>query len=133
VGDEIPVEPGNMIGPTAQGVADLIALDPGATFNQVTKRVEGSCALTGNCPDGLPHGHSPRIVALPVFDTAAYEDGRQSGRVTIRVVNILGFFIDRIQGNDVHGFLVTVPALFSASDGALSNASAFAVVIVLVR
>lgn len=130
VGDEVPVEPGNMIGPTSQGVRDLIALDPGATFNTTTKRVEDSCAGTQACPQ---YGHSPRIVAIPIFDTAAYEDGRQSGRVTIKIVNILGFFIDRIQSNDVYGYLVTVPALFSGNHGTLSNASAFAVDIVLVR
>jgi hypothetical protein len=130
VGDEVPVEPGNMIGPTAQGVRDLIALDPNATFNTTTRRIEGSCAGTAACPD---MSRSPRVVAIPIFDTAAYEDGRQSGRVTIRIVNILGFFIDRLQGNDVRGFLVTTPALFSGSKDTLNSESAFAVSIVLVR
>jgi hypothetical protein len=130
VGDEVPVEPGNMIGPTSQGVSDLIAQDPNARWNPTTRRIEGSCAGTSSCP-GM--NHSPRVVAIPVFNTSAYEDGRQSGRVTIRIVNILGFFIDRIQGNDVYGYLVTVPALLSASSGTLSAASAFGVTIVLVR
>jgi hypothetical protein len=130
VGDDVPVEPGNMIGPTAQGVRDLIALDPNARWNPTTRRIEGSCAGTAACP-GM--SRSPRVVAIPIFDTAAYEDGRQSGRVTIRIVNILGFFLDRLQGNDVHGILVTTPALFSASNGNVGPESAFSVSIVLVR
>lgn len=130
IGDDVPVEPGNMIGPTAQGVRDLIALDPGARWNSTLKRIENSCVGTAACPT---MSHSPRVVAIPIFDTAAYEDGRQSGRVTIRIVNILGFFIDRLEGNDVHGILVTTPALVSASNGSVGPQSAFSVSIVLVR
>ena len=130
IGDDVPVEPGNMIGPTAQGVRDLIALDPGARWDPNEQLVVNSCVSTGGCPG---RSHSPRIVAIPIFDTAAYEDGRQSGRVTIRIVNILGFFIDRIQSNDVYGRLVTVPALVSANNGEVGPQSAFSVSIVLVR
>jgi Flp pilus assembly protein TadG len=128
IGDLLPVEPGAMIGPTAQGMRDLIALDPTATFNRSTKQIEHSCAGI-SCPGT----QSPRIVAIPIFDPVAYEDGRQSGRVTIKIVNILGFFIDSLQGNDVHGFLMTTPALFNGNNGTVGNPSAFGVSIVLVR
>jgi hypothetical protein len=130
IGDMLPVEPGNMIGPTAQGVRDLIAQDPNARWNPNTRRVEGSCAGTSACPN---MSHSPRIVAIPIFDTAAYEDGRQSGRITIRIVNILGFFIEDLVGNDVRGVLVNTPAIVSGGNGTINSQSAFAVTIVLVR
>jgi hypothetical protein len=119
-----------MIGPTAQGVRDLIDLDPGARWDSNQRVIVNSCVSTGGCPG---RSHSPRVVAIPIFDTAAYEDGRQSGRVTIRIVNILGFFIDRLQGNDVYGILVTTPALYSASNGNVGPQSAFSVSIILVR
>ena len=37
-------ENGNMIGPTAQGVSTLIALDPSADWDPSTKSVINSCA-----------------------------------------------------------------------------------------
>lgn len=78
VGDEIPVEPGNMIGPTAQGVNDLMDLDPYARWNPGTQSVVNSCVQES--PSSRPqYAHSPRIVALPVFDTGAYENSRQRG------------------------------------------------------
>jgi Flp pilus assembly protein TadG len=128
IGDELPVEPGNMIGPTAQGIRDLIALDPNASFNPATGQVEGSCAGI-SCAGP----QSPRVVAIPIFNPTEYEDGRQSGRVTLRITNILGFFIAGMQGNDVRGYLMTVPGLYSGNNGTVSNASAFAVTILLVR
>ena len=126
VGDEIPVEPGNMIGPTIQGVRDLIDLDPSAWWNGATQNVADSCA-----PYCAPT--SPRLVMVPVFDTGAYEDGRQTGRLTIQVVNILGFFIDSVQANNVHGYLMSAAGIFSNGNGSLNNQSAFLKNIVLVR
>jgi Flp pilus assembly protein TadG len=132
VGDEIPVEPGNMIGPTVQGVRDLIDLDPYATWDPVSESVVGSCSQQSppSCPG---YTRSPRIVVVPVFDTGAYEDGRQTGRLTVRVVNILGFFIASLQGNDVRGYLVTGAGLLDAGNGNLNGESSFAKNIVLLR
>src|SRR4051812_25332037 len=48
IGDSIPVETGNMVGPTGQGVGDLVAKDPGASWNASTHAVQGSCA-PGTC------------------------------------------------------------------------------------
>lgn len=49
------------------------------------------------------------------------------------MVNILGFYIDYMQGNDVHGYLMTQPALVSAGHGTVTAESAFSKSIVLVR
>jgi hypothetical protein len=133
IGDDIQMdmdtENGDMIGPTRMGVDDLVALDPNATFNPITKEVEGSCAAAGTCL----FSQSPRIVSIPVFDTGAYADGRATGKTTLHIVNILGFFIDRMQGNEVHGYLMTAPGLFDGNTGSVSGASAFTYAIVLVR
>jgi hypothetical protein len=105
IGDTLESENGNMIGPTSQGVQDLIALDPGAEWDPVSKSVTGGCGEAGTC------AHSPRIVAIPVFNTSSYYDGQLTGQVTFTVVNILGFFIDDMQGNDVVGYLTEAPGL----------------------
>jgi len=129
IGDWVPVEPGNMIGPTKQGVEDLIALDPNATWNLGTDSIDGGCMNASPPTCTL----SPRVVAIPVFDLDVYEQGRTGGRIDIKIVNILGFFIDRMVGNDVVGHLMTHPALFTAGPNTVSEESAFSKVILLVR
>jgi hypothetical protein len=128
IGDTLESEPGNMIGPTKQGVGDLLALDPDADWDPVTKSVVDSCAQAAEpCA-----AHSPRIVAIPVFDTAEYYAGKLNGNVVITVVNILGFFIDRMEGNDVVGYLTEAPGL-STGSGSITPESSFLSQIQLVR
>jgi Flp pilus assembly protein TadG len=114
-------ENGNMIGPTAQGVADLIALDPQARWDSATKSVVNSCAqATTACAP-----RSPRIVAIPIFDTALFESTKRQGIPEFKVVNILGFFIDAMQGNDVVGYLTEVPGLTTGAAPAVDPRAAF--------
>jgi len=127
--DSLSVENGNMVGPTKQGVDALIAKDPNATWDSTSKKVINSCAQAGTpCA-----ARSPRIVAIPVYDTLAYEQGKQNGNVNVKLVNILGFFIDKMQGNDVVGYFTNVPGLFVAGKGSVGVNSGFAKVIMLVR
>lgn len=127
IGDFVPVEPGNMIGPTRQGVGDLIALDSGASWS-------GS-GIQGGCMNASPPTCvlSPRVVAIPIFDLDVYEQGRTGGRIDIKIVNILGFFIDRMSGNDVIGYIMTHPSLFTVGGPTVNQQSSFAKVIMLVR
>ena len=99
IGNTLPVEPGNMTGPTTAGTEDLIAKDPGAYWDTATNRVVSS------------FNPSPRIVVLPVFDPVVYEQGRQTGREDIQVANLVGFFIEDIAGNSVIGRLVPATGL----------------------
>jgi hypothetical protein len=129
-GTVLDVEPGNMIGPTNQGIRDLIAQDPGArwdtSLNGGQGGIAGGCMANGGC------GLSPRLVAIPVFNPDAYDEGRASGRVTIEVVKVLGFFIEGMQGQDVIGYLCPYP---SAPRTGTTNTpgAAFIVSIALVR
>jgi hypothetical protein len=107
IGQTVESENGNMIGPTKQGVEDLIALDPDAEWDPSTNSVVNSCAQSAT-PCGA---QSPRIVAIPVFDTAIYHSTRRQGLPVFTIVNILGFFIDRLQGNNVVGYLTKAPGL----------------------
>ena len=110
IGDYLPVENGNMVGPTGQGFDLLVAQDPFATWNATYNVVENSCA-----PGCGPI--SPRVVPLPVFDMDDFQfhraDGDWShcptGGKCLKVVNILGFFAESEIDGDVTGYLATLP------------------------
>ncbi len=90
IGDSLQLEPGNMVGPTTQGAADLVALDPGAYWDAGSKSVRGSA-----------FGVSPRTVIVPFFDPRFPP---QSGRNYVRISKIGAFFIEGIgTGNGVIG------------------------------
>ena len=115
IGQYLPMEGGAKIGPTGQGVGNLIALDPDAMFNTSTKSVDNSCA-----PACAPV--SPRIVPIAVFDTNDFQWRRASGDWTVcpgggrcvKVVKILGYFVSRMSGQDVVGYLMTMPGEYVA-------------------
>jgi Flp pilus assembly protein TadG len=128
IGDVLESENGNMIGPTRQGVLDLIALDPNAEWDPTTDSVINSCATaTPSC------GRSPRIVAVPIYDTATYDTTRRQGLPTFTIVNILGFFIDRMQGNDVVGYLTEAPGLVRGATAPIDPSAAFLYQVQLIR
>jgi len=129
IGDVLESENGNMIGPTRQGVNDLIAMDPNARWDPVTNSVTNSCAQTSTpCAPS-----SPRVVAVPVYNTAVYDSTRRQGLPTFTIVNILGFFIDRMQGNDVVGYLTEAPGLQTGATPAINPQAAFLWQIQLIR
>jgi Flp pilus assembly protein TadG len=129
IGDVLESENGNMIGPTRQGVNDLIALDPNAQWDPTTKSVVNSCA------QGSPScgASSPRVVAVPIYNTAVYDSTRRQGLPTFTIVNILGFFIERMQGNDVVGYLTEAPGLVTGQTQVIDPQSAFLWSIQLIR
>ena len=63
-GDLLVAEPGNMVGPTNQGVDDLIAQDPDAYWDTNT-----NSAVSTVHP-------SPRVVAIPLYDPVYYDTGK---------------------------------------------------------
>ena len=129
IGDVLESENGNMIGPTKQGVNDLIAQDPNAQWDPTTKSVINSCAQASTpCA-----ASSPRVVAIPVYDTGIYDSTRRQGLPTFTIVNILGFFIDRMQGNDVVGYLTEAPGLVTGATQPIDPQAAFLWQIQLIR
>jgi hypothetical protein len=52
---------------------------------------------------------------------------------TFTVVNILGFFIDDMQGNDVVGYFTEVPGLVRSATAAVDPNAAFMFSIQLIR
>ena len=95
-------ENGNMVGPTKQGVDLLTAKDPNAWWDGNCKCVKGSAF--GN--------HSPRIGIIPLYDPFVYATGKQNGKTADLVaVNYMGFFIEKMQGNEVVGYITPVTGL----------------------
>jgi hypothetical protein len=134
--ETLTTEPGNMIGPTQQGVEDLIALDPDAYWEDpdgdggpLRGYVDGGCLEAHTCIK------SPRLVAVPIFDVDLYDLGKASGRQDIVITKVMGFFIERMNGNDVVGRLCFYPGepYVSATGTSGPPGSSFIVSIALVR
>jgi Flp pilus assembly protein TadG len=112
-GDGLIQEPGDMSGPTLQGVADLIARDPNATWNQSINGVTGSAY--GN--------HSPRIFPIPLYDPPFYDSGKRNGReATLKTANWIGFFVEDVAGKDVIGRIIPVAGIYDKT-GPAPNAA----------
>jgi hypothetical protein len=129
-GTVLTVEPGNMIGPTAQGMRDLIALDPAARWD--TSLYGGLGGVTGGCMSAGTCAMSPRIVAIPLYNPDVFNEGLANGRTDITIIKILGFFMEQMQGNDVVGRIMAYPG---TPRGGTSNTpqTAFVISIALVR
>jgi hypothetical protein len=96
-GQTFVAEPGMMTGPTKQGMEDLIALDPDAYWDTATNSV-----VSTKHP-------SPRVRAIPLYDPVYYETGKANGRnASLKFVNYLGFFVERMQGNEVVGRITPI-------------------------
>lgn len=109
IGDFVPLLSGNRHGPTIQGVADLLALDPTAFWDHDTNSIQGSCAQAGT-PCGPV---SPRIGAVVFFDPALFEQTRSApGGPQIRVSNLFGVFVDGVNTGSVTGHIVALPGIF---------------------
>ena len=94
INDSVMTETGNMVGPTKQGVQDLINLDPGARWD----------TTQGIVNSAFPPGASPRIGRVPMFDPSKPPT---SGKQSLKITNIAGFFIEGVKGNgDVTGRLI---------------------------
>jgi hypothetical protein len=133
----MPKENGAMAGPTKDGTEDLIALDPDAVWDKDLKRVVNSCVEPPYSCSQPGYKQSPRIVAIPVFDTKEYYDTGGPGQGTVHVRNIFGFFVDRLEGKggnkDVVGFLATTAGLSVSNGGTVAQPSSFMKTVQLVR
>ncbi len=106
-GSPIVQEPGDMSGPTTQGIDDLIGMDLNAYWD------------TGcNCVKGSSYGISPRIISIPLYDPQYYAEGKRTGRVAdFKVANWLGFFVVGRQGNNVLGRITPVIGIIDPNGG----------------
>jgi hypothetical protein len=90
IGDQLQIEPGNMIGPTAQGISDLIDLDPNAQWDEATGTVINSAFPT-----------SPRVIKGTVFDPSLGVQTDGNGRDYLTIVKIVVVFLESHFNDDV--------------------------------
>jgi hypothetical protein len=110
-GDLLVQEPGNMVGPTTQGIEELIARDQGAQWDG-TKVVN---SLYGN--------HSPRIFPIPLYDPTYYDEGKRNGRnADLKTANWICFFATGNNGNNVNGVIVPCMGVYD-KNGPAPNAA----------
>ena len=115
-------EPGNMMGPTIAGLQALLDQDPGAIW--VNDATGGHYQSTMN--------PSPRVFPIPLYNPEEFEKGKQTGRTAdLIVANWLGFFLERIQGNEAYGRIFPITGVTSTS--APTPATPLAYVIHLVQ
>jgi len=106
-GDPIIQEPGDMMGPTIQGIEALIAKDPNA-------RWDTSC----NCVKDSAFGTSPRVFPIPMYDPWLYSQAKQGGRsAEYQVANFLGFFADHVSSNQIFGRVTNVVGVVAPDAG----------------
>ena len=111
-----------MSGPTNHGIDELIAKDPDAHWDT-------DC----DCVRGSQFGISPRVTPLPLYDPLLYAQGKANGRnADFWLANILGFFIDRREGNQVYGFITPISGVINPNAGPAPE-NAFPVAIRLVE
>lgn len=112
-GDLLTQEPGNMMGPTTQGIRDLVAQDPSASWDTGTNTVVNSAF--GN--------HSPRIFPIPLYDPIYYDSGKRNGRnADLKTANWIGFFVDEVSGNNIFGRIIPIAGILDRN-GPAPNAA----------
>jgi hypothetical protein len=103
---EMTQEPGNMVGPTVQGLDDLMALDPTAYWDTAQKKVVS------------PLGKSPRVFPIPLYDPDVYDSGKQTGRnASLISRNWIGFFLEGRKGNEAYGRIAPMTGVIDANAG----------------
>ena len=119
-GDVLQMEPGGMVGPTVQGIEELIAPDPSYWDG------DGPA-----CPPDSSGCLSRRIVAIPVFDVDKFMLANINGREEFAIVKLMGFFIDGVTSKgEVRGYLVPFQGIY---DGGGGQPSSFLRTVALVR
>jgi len=90
IGDQLALEPGGMVGPTNQGLDALIAKDPTAEWDPVTKTIINSA-----------YPVSPRIVLCAAFNPTYGVDSGPPKYVT--VAKVMALFVEGHVGADIVG------------------------------
>jgi hypothetical protein len=107
MGTIIEQEPGDMSGPTLQGIQELIDQDPNAHWDSYCKCVKDSA-----------FGTSPRVFPIPLYDPKYYADGQANGRYAdFKIANFLGFFADHVAGNQIYGVITNVSGMVDRNAG----------------
>lgn len=103
----IDTEPGNMIGPTVQGVEERIGTDPhywldGCTDGTSCVRSNvSSCGTGGDNPECS--GYDARLITVPLMDPT---EVMRNGLTEIQFRGFMRLFLDDPNGNDITGHIL---------------------------
>ena len=102
-------EPGDMHGPTVQGIEALIAKDPDAVWDSRCNCVKNSAYS----------GQSPRVFPIPLYNPQYYAEGKANGRgASFELANFLGFFVVSVENNgQIHGIIAPIAGVIDAGAG----------------
>jgi hypothetical protein len=113
-GNSYSVKTGNMVGPTKQGVKDLIGDPP-------TDSWTGTIGVY-QTPNGLSDT-SKNIIVAPIWDTCSMAGFCPAGDfpsgtgVSLQIIGFATFFLEGIQGNDVKARLINISSCGALSGG----------------
>ena len=98
-------EPGNLMGPTIQGLQALIDRDPNAYWDDNNKTYVSSM------------NPSPRVFPIPFYNPDDYDLGKKTGRnATLNVTGFIGFFLENIpNGNEAYGRIFPITGVSAAT------------------
>jgi len=112
-GNSYSVETGNLVGPTKQGVTDLVGSPPSDTWVGVG---------VYNTPNGLSDT-SKNVVLAPIWESCGLAGFCPGGKfpsgtgVTLQIVGFAVLFLDGVQGGEVHAHLINVSSCGAAGGG----------------
>jgi Flp pilus assembly protein TadG len=113
-GELLTLEPGSMMGPTVDGILDLVAQDPGARW------VGG---VGGHVENSAFGEHSPRIFPIPLYDPVYYDSGKREGRnADLKTANWIGFFVDQVSSNNIYGRITPITGVYNSAGPAPNDA-----------
>jgi Flp pilus assembly protein TadG len=116
-GDQLQLEPGNMVGPTNQGMDELIAADPNAQWDAGSKTIINS-----------DYGLSPRIGLVPFFDPTLPPT---SGRNYVTVTKIGAFFIESVgPGSQVNARFIQITSQGTPCPGGVGTSLVKGIVLI---
>jgi hypothetical protein len=123
IGDTLNIINAYSAAEVAAGLQKLVNDDPGAGWDAANSRVINSCA------DVWPRcaSISPRVIALPTFDPSQLADASRAGATTLKVRNVVGFFISSVDlaANTATGYITRHPGLINTAAPILIDASTF--------
>jgi Putative Flp pilus-assembly TadE/G-like len=112
-GDSYSVKTGNMVGPTKQGVEDLIGNPPTDTWVSVGQY---------QTPYGLSDT-SRNVVVAPIWDTCGMAgfcpDGKfpAGSTVTVQVIGFAAVFLEDVKGSDVVARIISISSCDTSGGG----------------
>ncbi len=103
IGSTLPIETGALTGPMIDAFQQVIESDPTAAWDPAANNGQGAVVDSAFTV-------SPRVVALPVYDPAAFAASQPA--TEIGITKIVGFFISQVTSaggaSAVHGYLTGV-------------------------